>query len=925
MGKKGTKFPFHLPLFTLTTLLLTLLPLSLSKSDDSQAMWDLAKSLTNLPPSWKANSDPCSSWSGVRCDSSNRVSDINLARLSVSGTLSTSISTLSSLKSLQLQSNSISGALPSLSSLGSLQRLTLDSNSFTSVPTDFMSGMTSLESLSIDDNPFEPWTLPGTLDPAPSALTSFSASNASISGTFPEILTTLPTLQNLRLSYNNLTGELPASLNGSSIQTLQLNNQQSVAKLTGSIDVIASMPQLTLVWLQSNAFTGPIPDLSSLSSLQSFNVRDNQLTGLVPTSITTLSSLQNVSLSNNKLQGPLPSFSSNVVADVDKGNNFCNKVSGPCDSRVTLLLAVAAGFGYPSSFADSWMGNDPCGGDTWLGVTCDTNGKDIIILNFANQKLTGVISPDVANITSLTKLVLSNNNLVGTIPDRLTSLPNLQVLDVSNNNLTGDVPKFASTVTLKLSGNRFGQSDSGPSSSGSSSGPSSGGSGSDGNSSADGSNSKSSTKGLIIGIVFAVLVSAALIIAAVITCRCKKKNVKKFRPVHSSIHNDSDMVKIQMPSTATSANVKSSNGGLQDLYSQGSSNSPIMNGHNMFDQGMHMSIESLRKATENFCEANVLGRGGFGVVYKGNHNGMWVAVKRSEFDPMGKKGLEEFKAEIDVLTKVRHRNLVALLGYCENSSERLLVYEYMPGGTLGEHIFDRQNNRGNETLTWMQRLTIALDVARGIEYLHSLAQETFIHRDLKPSNILLDGEMRAKVSDFGLVKLAADREKSVMTRLAGTFGYLAPEYAITGKISTKVDVYAFGVILMELITGRKVLDDTLPDDESHLVTCFRRNLLDRDRFMKSVDPSLDLSKTESRDALFEMADLARHCTAREPFQRPDMSHCVNRLAPLVDQWKPTSYVEEDEDDMESEMGLSEKVQKWKSNENTSTSDFSTFG
>lgn len=541
--------------------------------------------------------------------------------------------------------------------------------------------------------------------------------------------------------------------------------------------MLASMPQLTLVWLQSNGFTGPIPDLSSLSSLQSFNVRDNQLTGLVPSSLTSISSLQNVSLSNNKLQGPLPSFSTNVVADVDSGNNFCNKIAGPCDSRVTLLLAVAAGFGYPSSFADSWTGNDPCGSDAWLGVTCDANGKNITVLNFANQKLTGVISPDIANITSLTKLVLSNNNLVGTIPDRLTSLPNLQLLDVSNNNLTGDVPKFASTVTLKLTGNRLGQSGSGSSSDGSSSDSSSGGSsGSDG-SSADGSSFKSSKKGWIVGIVFAILVLVALIIAGVIFGRRKKKNVKKFRPVHSSIHNDTNMVKIQIPSTSTSANTKSTNGGLQELYSQGSSNTPILNGHNMFDQGMHMSIESLRKATENFSEANELGRGGFGVVYKGNHNGMWVAVKRSECDPVGKKGLQEFRAEIDVLTKVRHRNLVALLGYCENASERLLVYEYMSGGTLGQHLFDRHINSGHKPLTWMQRLTIALDVARGIEYLHSLAQETFIHRDLKPSNILLDGEMRAKVSDFGLVKLAADREKSVMTRLAGTFGYLAPEYA----------------------------------------------------------------------------------------------------------------------------------------------------
>ncbi|GJV43942.1 receptor-like kinase TMK4 [Tanacetum coccineum] len=162
---------------------------------------------------------------------------------------------------------------------------------------------------------------------------------------------------------------------------------------------------------------------------------------------------------------------------------------------------------------------------------------------------------------------------------------------------------------------------------------------------------------------------------------------------------------------------------------------------------------------------------------------------------MGTKGLKGFQAEIAVLTKVRHRHLVALLGYCVNGNERLL-----------------------------QRVSIALDVGRGVEYLHSLAQQSFIHRDLKPYNILLGDDMRAKVADFGLVKNAPDRDGkfSVETRLARNFGYLAPEYAATGRVTTKVDVYAFGVVLMELITGIKALDKTMPEDRSHLVAWFRK-------------------------------------------------------------------------------------------------------
>jgi serine/threonine protein kinase len=194
-----------------------------------------------------------------------------------------------------------------------------------------------------------------------------------------------------------------------------------------------------------------------------------------------------------------------------------------------------------------------------------------------------------------------------------------------------------------------------------------------------------------------------------------------------------------------------------------------------------ISIQVIRHATRNFSEQNLIGKGGFGSVYKGElHDGTKLAVKKMESSVMSNKGIAEFEAEISVLSKVRHRHLVSLLGYCIQGDERLLVYEYMPMGTLSDHIFER-NRFGFPPLTWDRRLQIALDVARGMEYLHGLARESFIHRDLKPSNILLGDDYRAKVSDFGLVKVApGGGQISIETRLAGTFGYLAPEYA--GKI-----------------------------------------------------------------------------------------------------------------------------------------------
>ncbi|XAR48821.1 Non-specific serine/threonine protein kinase [Bertholletia excelsa] len=354
---------------------------------------------------------------------------------------------------------------------------------------------------------------------------------------------------------------------------------------------------------------------------------------------------------------------------------------------------------------------------------------------------------------------------------------------------------------------------------------------------------------------------------------------------------------------------------LSELHSQSSgdhSEMPIFEGGNVA-----ISIQVLRQVTNNFSEDNVLGRGGFGVVYKGElHDGTKIAVKRMESGAMGTKGMNEFQAEIAVLTKVRHRHLVALLGYCTNGDERLLVYEYMPQGTLAQHLFEWEQH-GYPPLTWKQRVTIALDVARGVEYLHSLAQQSFIHRDLKPSNILLGDDMRAKVADFGLVKNAPDGKYSLETRLAGTFGYLAPEYAATGRVTTKVDVYAFGVVLMEIITGRKALDETMPEEKCHLVTWFRRVLINKENIGKVVDPTLELDD-ETFESICKVAELAGHCTAREPFQRPDMGHTVNILSPLVEQWKPAFHEEEESHGIDFDMSLPQALRRWQANEGTST-------
>ncbi|KAD7478084.1 hypothetical protein R6Q59_007540 [Mikania micrantha] len=874
--------------------------LHISGADDASVMSELRTSLSPAPSNWK-DSDFCL-WTGINCDNSKRVTAINLASKSLAGTLPSSLNQLNGLKTLSLQRNSISGDLPSLANLTSLEEVYLDGNNFTSIPPGFFVGLTNLQSFSISDNEdLAPWELPTDLTQS-SNLKLFQASNAQIKGSIPDIFDSFPNLQSLRLSYNDLTGSLPRSFGGSEIQNLWLNNQKS--GLSGNINVLSSMTQLYQVWLQANTFTGAIPDLSGCTNLFDLQLRDNQFTGLVPPSLMSLPSLANITLRNNQLQGPLPVFSSSVNADVSL-NGFCLPTAGPCDPQVTALLEVAGAIGFPMSLAESWKGNDACQG--WSFVTCDSSGKNVVTLSLGKQKVSGTISPALANLTSLRSLSLNDNNLTGSIPKILTSIPNLQLFDVSNNNLSGPIPEFPQTVRFSHGGNPLlGQTIPGGPGSPPGSEPSPGGSGGSTSGSSKGS---SVSAGMIAGIVIGVIVFLGIIFFVFYKC-CAKKKHQKFDRVENL-----EVGKELMKTSVVGSSSNGYNGGFSELQSQSSGDHSEMH---VFEGGnVIISAQVLRQVTNNFSENNVLGRGGFGVVYKGElHDGTKIAVKKMESGVMGTKGLNEFQAEIAVLTKVRHRHLVALLGYCIDGNERLLVYEYMPQGTLSQHLFE-WNEHKIPPLSWKQRVAIALDVARGVEYLHSLAQSSFIHRDLKPSNILLGDDMRAKVADFGLVKNAPDGKYSVETRLAGTFGYLAPEYAATGRVTTKVDVFAFGVVLMELITGRKALDETLPDERCHLVTWFRRVLISKENMLKAIDQTLETENEETLDSISKVAELAGHCTAREPFQRPDMGHAVNVLGPLVEQWKPSRAEEEDGYGIDLHMSLPQALQRWQADEGTS--------
>ncbi|CAN8243453.1 unnamed protein product [Cochlearia groenlandica] len=467
-------------------------------------------------------------------------------------------------------------------------------------------------------------------------------------------------------------------------------------------------------------------------------------------------------------------------------------------TNLELLFSVTQNFHAPSNiFQEQWIGPDPC--QRWFGIEC--RNDDIVSIVLVNLNLTGNISPNFGEISSLRMIDLSHNGLTGTIPREIIKLKNLTIMNVSYNDLRG---KFHIRRVLRLYLSR------------------------------------------------------------------KSRRAKRSR---------------SKPTTS-----RDQPGSCGNLDAESCS----------------IPLGILRTATDDFNTDNIIGTGGFGRVYKGMMiDGTSVAVKRMFASG---RGFDQLKSEVIILTTVQHRNLVLLYGYCVEGSKRILVYQYMPQGTFSRHLFHWED-QGLRPLGWSTRLSIALDVARGLEYLHSLARhnQSYIHRDMKPSNILLGNDMRARVSDFGFVRSTDVGKGSMKTKLVGT--------VVTGRVTRKVDVYSFGVILMELITGQKAIDESRSREEPHIVVWFRRRVTEEDSFGEVIDNIMDL-EDETRGKIYTVAKLAGHCCAAKPEHRPEMSYIVCVLRSLMEHWQPNEIEEEHAQDE----SISEIVRGWQRHELDGDSD-----
>lgn len=303
------------------------------------------------------------------------------------------------------------------------------------------------------------------------------------------------------------------------------------------------------------------------------------------------------------------------------------------------------------------------------------------------------------------------------------------------------------------------------------------------------------------------------------------------------------------------------------------------------------SFMELKNATRNFRPDSLLGEGGFGCVFKGwideyTHlaskpgSGMVIAVKKLK--PEGFQGHKEWLTEVTYLGQLHHPNLVKLIGYCTEGNDRLLVYEFMPKGSLENHLF----RRGPQPLPWATRLKVAIGAARGLAFLHD-AKDQIIYRDFKASNILLDSEFNAKLSDFGLAKAGPTGDRThVSTQVMGTHGYAAPEYIATGRLTTKSDVYSFGVVLLELLSGRRAVDKEKIGIEQDLVEWTKPYLGDKRRLFRIMDTKLEGQYPQK--AVYTAATIALRCLSIEPKTRPKMSEVLANLEELQSSAKNVS-------------------------------------
>ncbi|XP_057461002.1 receptor-like protein kinase BRI1-like 3 [Actinidia eriantha] len=786
--------------------------------------------------------------------------------------LDTVISLLPSLKLLSVPFNILSGPVPlSLTNSTQLQVLDLSSNAFTgNVPSGFCSTPSSiaLEKLFLSDN-YLTGTVPTELGNCRN-LRSIDLSFNNLVGEIPSQIWQLPNLSEMVMWANNLTGEIPEGIciNGGNLQTLILNNNL----ITGTLPVsIASCTNLIWVSLSSNRLTGGIPlGIGNLVNLAILQLGNNSLSGEIPMGLGDCRSLIWLDLNSNHLTGPIPQKLANnsglVVAGIVSGKQFafvrneggtaCRGAGGLVEFKgiraerlenfpmvhscpLTRIYSGVTVYTFASNGSMIYL---DLSYNSLSGIIPENLGSMnfLQVLNLGHNNLTGTIPFSLGGLKAVGVLDLSHNHLQGFIPGSLGGLSFLSDLDVSNNNLTGLIPSGGQLTTFPTS--RY-ENNSGlcgvplpPCESGN-------GPGHSPSFHHQGKN-QSVTAEMVIGIGVSFFCLFVLMLALYRIKQHQKKEGKKEKYIESLPTSGSSSWKLSGVAEPLSINVATFEKPLRKL-----------------------TFGHLVEATNGFSADSMIGSGGFGQVYKAKlKDGCVVAIKK--LIHVTGQGDREFMAEMETIGKIKHRNLVPLLGYCKIDEERLLVYEYMKWGSL-ESVLHEKPKGGGSKLDWATRKKIAIGSARGLAFLHHSCIPHIIHRDMKSSNVLLDEAFEARVSDFGMARLvnALDTHLSVST-LAGTPGYVPPEYYQSFRCTTKGDVYSYGVILLELLSGKRPIDPLEFGDDNNLVG-WAKQLQKEKRSDDILDP--ELISLDSGDAeLYQCLRIAFECLDDRPLRRPTM-------------------------------------------------------
>ncbi|GAA0157138.1 hypothetical protein LIER_14467 [Lithospermum erythrorhizon] len=801
---------------------------------------------------------------------------------------------LVSLESLLLSSNRISGLFPSsISHCKKLRVVDFSSNKLSGIiPPDICPGTASLEELRAPDN-----LLFGAIPPELgqcSALKTIDFSLNYLNGSIPPELGKLENLEQLFAWYNSLDGSIPAELGKcKNLKNLILNNNH----LSGEIPVeLLGCSNLEWLSLTSNLLSGEIPrEFGYLTRLAVLQLGNNSLTGQIPNQLSNCTSLVWLDLNSNKLTGEIPPrlgrqigskalsgiLSGNTLVFVRNVGNSCRGVGGLLEFsgiRPERLLQVPS----LKSCDFTRMYSGPI-------LSLFTRYQTLEYLDLSYNELGGKIPDEFGDMIALQVLVLSHNQLSGEIPSSLGNLKNMGVFDASHNRLQGHIPDSFSNlsflVQIDLSSNELtgqipgrGQLSTLPASQYENNpglcgvplpecqynpnpqpieDPSTGG----------GKGHRATPRSFTNSIVMGVLISVAsvcILIMWAIAMHARKKEADSLKMLTSlQASHAATTWKIEKEREPLSINVATFQRQLRKL-----------------------KFSQLIEATNGFSAASLIGSGGFGEVFKATlKDGSSVAIKK--LIRLSCQGDREFMAEMETLGKIKHKNLVPLLGYCKIGEERLLVYEFMEYGSLEEMLHGRSRTHDRRILTWQERKKIARGAAKGLCFLHHNCIPHIIHRDMKSSNVLLDHEMEARVSDFGMARLisALDTHLSVST-LAGTPGYVPPEYYQSFRCTAKGDVYSFGVVLLELLTGKRPTDKEDFGD-TNLVGWVKIKVREGkgmeviDQELLSVMKGSDESEAEEVKEMVRYLQITLQCVDDFPSKRPNMLEVVAMLRELL--------------------------------------------